>query len=136
MIYIEDKGDSKLKQGQLISKSDLREINSDLKMKSKKPAIARDAEPATFEHILLGITQAALSTESFISAASFQETTKVLANAATEAKVDHLLGLKENVVMGHLIPAGSGLKKYKDVILAAEEATEEATAAEEEQVQA
>ena len=136
MVYIEDKGDSKLKEAQLISKSDLREMNSDLKKKSRKPAIARDAEPATFEHILLGITQAALSTESFISAASFQETTKVLANAATEAKVDHLLGLKENVVMGHLIPAGSGLKKYKDIILAAEEETTEETAAEEEKVQA
>ena len=138
MVYIEDKGDSRLKEGQLIAKSDLREINSDLKKKSKKPAIARDAEPATFEHILLGITQAALSTESFISAASFQETTKVLANAATEAKVDHLLGLKENVVMGHLIPAGSGLKKYKDIILAAEEEAteEEAATAEEEKVQA
>ncbi len=135
MVYIEDKGDSKLKEGQLISKSKLREINSDLKKKSRKPAVSRDAEPATFEHILLGITQAALSTESFISAASFQETTKVLANAATEAKIDHLLGLKENVVMGHLIPAGSGLKKYKDIILAAEEKAE-ATAAVEEKIQA
>ena len=139
LVYIEDKGDSKLKEGQLITKSELREINSDMKKKSKKTAVARDAEPATFEHILLGITQAALSTESFISAASFQETTKVLANAATEAKVDHLLGLKENVVMGHLIPAGSGLKKYKNIILAAEEATEETpadAAPEEEKVQA
>ena len=94
--------------------------------------MARDAEPATFEHILLGITQAALSTESFISAASFQETTKVLANAATEAKVDHLLGLKENVVMGHLIPAGTGLKKYKEILLAAEEVEAEPAASEEE----
>ena len=135
MVFLEDKGDSKLKDGQLIEKSELREINSDLKKKSKKTIVARDAEPATFEHILLGITQAALSTESFISAASFQETTKVLANAATEAKVDHLLGLKENVVMGHLIPAGSGLKKYRNIILAAEETTEE-TPAEEEKIQA
>jgi DNA-directed RNA polymerase subunit beta' len=135
MVFIEDKGESKLKEGQLIGKSELREINSDLKKKSKKTMIARDAEPATFEHILLGITQAALSTESFISAASFQETTKVLANAATEAKVDHLLGLKENVVMGHLIPAGSGLKKYRNIILAAEETIEE-TPAEEEKIQA
>src|SRR5690606_21604180 len=121
MVYIEDKGDSKYKEGQLIPKSKLREINADLKKKSKKPIVARDAEPATFEHILLGITQAALSTESFISAASFQETTKVLANAATEAKKDLLLGLKENVVMGHLIPAGTGLKKYKNIILKVEE---------------
>lgn len=121
MAYIEDKGDSKLKNGTLISKSKLREINVDLKKKDRKEIIARDAEPATFEHILLGITQAALSTESFISAASFQETTKVLANAATEAKVDNLLGLKENVVMGHLIPAGTGLKKYRNILLDSEE---------------
>jgi DNA-directed RNA polymerase subunit beta' len=121
MAYIEDKGDSKLKNGQLITKSKLREFNIDLKKKEKKEIVARDAEPATFEHILLGITQAALSTESFISAASFQETTKVLANAATEAKVDRLLGLKENVVMGHLIPAGTGIKKYRNIILENEE---------------
>jgi DNA-directed RNA polymerase subunit beta' len=119
--YIEDKGDSKLKNGQLILKSKLREFNSDLKKKEKKEIIARDVEPATFEHILLGITQAALSTQSFISAASFQETTKVLANAATEAKVDRLLGLKENVVMGHLIPAGTGIKKYRSLMLESEE---------------
>jgi len=120
-VYIEDKGDSKLKNGQLILKSKLREFNSDLKKKEKKEIIARDVEPATFEHILLGITQAALSTQSFISAASFQETTKVLANAATEAKVDRLLGLKENVVMGHLIPAGTGIKKYRSLMLESEE---------------
>ncbi|MGE5437360.1 MAG: DNA-directed RNA polymerase subunit beta', partial [Syntrophothermus sp.] len=121
MMFIEDKGDSKYKDGNLISKSKFREVNADLKKKSKKLIIARDAEPATFEHVLLGITNAALSTESFISAASFQETTKVLANAATEAKIDHLLGLKENVVMGHLIPAGTGLKKYKSIMLKSEE---------------
>lgn len=121
MVYIEDKGDSKLKNGQLITRAKLRELNADLKKKDKKEIIVRDAESATFEHILLGITQAALSTESFISAASFQETTKVLANAATEAKVDKLLGLKENVVMGHLIPAGTGIKKYRNIILETEE---------------
>lgn len=121
MVYIEDKGDSKFKNGQLITRSKFREINADLKRKGKKEIIARDAEPATFEHILLGITQAALSTESFLSAASFQETTKVLANAAIEAKTDHLLGLKENIVMGHLIPAGTGLKKYRNIILKSEE---------------
>ncbi len=111
------KGDSKLKEGQVISKSKLREIDADLKRKAKKEVEVRDAKPATFEHILLGITQAALSTESFISAASFQETTKVLTNAAIAAKNDTLRGLKENVVMGQLIPAGTGLKKYKNVIL-------------------
>jgi len=134
MIYIEDRGDSKLKDGQLLLKNKLRELNVDLKKKGKKLIVSRDAFPATFEHVLLGITQAALSTESFISAASFQETTKVLANAATEAKVDHLLGLKENVVMGHLIPAGSGLKKYRNIILKSEESVSEAK--EEETVQA
>jgi len=96
-------------------------VNADLTKKAKKPIKARDAEPGTFDNILLGITHAALSTESFISAASFQETTKVLTNAATEARVDNLIGLKENVVMGHLIPAGTGLKKYLDIILTADE---------------
>lgn len=117
MVYIIDPGQSKLKAGQLVTKSKAREINSDLTRKNKKPMKVRDAEPATFDNILLGITHAALSTESFISAASFQETTKVLTNAATEARVDNLNGLKENVVMGHLIPAGTGLKKYRNIIL-------------------
>ena len=92
------------------------------------------AEPATFEHLLLGITQAALSTESFISAASFQETTKVLANAAIAAKEDYLNGLKENVVMGHLIPAGTGLKKYNKMLLLNEVENLEETKEEEIQV--
>jgi DNA-directed RNA polymerase subunit beta' len=117
MMHILDKGDSRYKNGQLISKAKLREINAELKKKEKKQIEARDVEPATFEHILLGITQAALSTESFISAASFQETTKVLANAAIQTKIDKLTGLKENVVMGHLIPGGTGLKKYRKIIL-------------------
>jgi len=132
MVYVEEKGDSKLKDGQLLLKGKARELIADLKKKEKKPPHIRDAEPATFEHILLGITQAALSTESFISAASFQETTKVLANAATEAKVDKLLGLKENVVMGHLIPAGTGLRKYKSIILKAEAPVTEEVKPEEE----
>ncbi|MFZ0453523.1 MAG: DNA-directed RNA polymerase subunit beta', partial [Ignavibacteriaceae bacterium] len=135
MIYIEDKGDSRYKDGQLIIKSKLREINGDLSRKDKKQIISHDAYPATFEHVLLGITQAALSTESFISAASFQETTKVLANAATEAKIDHLLGLKENVVMGHLIPAGTGLKKYRNIILKVEVTPVEEATKEEVQAQ-
>ena len=121
MVYVEDPGDSKLRMGQLITKSKLREVNADLKKKDKKLVEARDAEPATFDNILLGITQAALSTESWISAASFQETTKVLTNAATAAKGDTLIGLKENVVMGHLIPAGTGLKKYKKILVVGDE---------------
>jgi DNA-directed RNA polymerase subunit beta' len=99
----------------------VRELNTDLRKKTKKIVELRDADPATAEPILLGITQAALSTESFISAASFQETTKVLTDAAIEGKVDHLLGLKENVIMGHLIPAGTGLKKFRNIIVTPEE---------------
>lgn len=121
MVYVVDPGQSKIAAGQLITRAKAREINADLVRKNKTEMLVRDADPATFENVLLGITQAALSTESFISAASFQETTKVLTNAATEAKVDILNGLKENVVMGHLIPAGTGLKKYKKIILESEE---------------
>ncbi len=129
MVNIVDPGQSKCKMGQLISKTKYREINADLTRKGKKTIKARETEPATFDNILLGITHAALSTESFISAASFQETTKVLTNAATEARADTLIGLKENVVMGHLIPAGTGLKKYRNIILTGgeEELHEEVT---------
>ncbi len=112
-----EKGDSRLKDGTLIRKDKLREINNDLSRRGKKEVVTGEAEPATFVNILLGITSAALSTESFISAASFQETTKVLTNAAIGAKVDYLRGLKENVVMGRLIPAGTGLRKYSSIIL-------------------
>jgi len=125
MVYLLDPGQSKFKAGQLITKAKFREINAELTRKGKKTMKSRDAEPATFDNVLLGITHAALSTESFISAASFQETTKVLTNAATEAKVDALNGLKENVVMGHLIPAGTGLKKYKNILLTIDETIEE-----------
>ncbi|MBI3364492.1 MAG: DNA-directed RNA polymerase subunit beta', partial [Ignavibacteriae bacterium] len=124
VVLVTNKGDSKLKNNQLIAKKKVREVNADLRKKGKKVVEFRDAEPATNEPILLGITQAALSTDSFISAASFQETTKVLTDAAIEGKVDHLLGLKENVIMGHLIPAGTGLKKFKNIIVTPmEEAT-------------
>ncbi len=118
---VESKGDSKLKNGQLVPRKLIRELNADLKKKSKKVVEVRDAEPATSEPILLGITQASLTTDSFISAASFQETTKVLTDAAIEGKIDHLLGLKENVIMGHLIPAGTGQKKFRDIIVVGEE---------------
>jgi DNA-directed RNA polymerase subunit beta' len=116
-VIVTSKGDSKLKNGQMISKKKVRELNIDLRKKSKKIVEFRDTEPATAEPVLLGITQASLSTESFISAASFQETTKVLTDAAIQGKVDHLLGLKENVIMGHLIPAGTGLKKFRNLIV-------------------
>ena len=116
-VVITSKGDSKLKNGQICAKKKVRELNSDLRKKSKKIIEYRDAEAATAEPVLLGITSAALSTDSFISAASFQETTKVLTDAAIESKVDYLLGLKENVIMGHLIPAGTGLKKFRNIIV-------------------
>ena len=120
-VVITDKGDSRFKDNQVILKTKAREAVNDLKRKSKKVCEYREAEPATFDRILLGITSAALSTESFISAASFQETTKVLTNAAIAAKVDTLRGLKENVVMGRLIPAGTGLRKYSNVTLTGED---------------
>ncbi|GJQ21140.1 MAG: DNA-directed RNA polymerase subunit beta' [Bacteroidia bacterium] len=116
-VVVVNKGDSKFKTGQLLTKKQAREVNADLKKKGKKPAEVRDALPATSEPILLGITQASLTTDSFISAASFQETTKVLTDAAIEAKIDPLLGLKENVIMGHLIPAGTGQKQYRDLLV-------------------
>jgi DNA-directed RNA polymerase subunit beta' len=117
LVVVTNKGDSKLKNGQVVAKKKVREANTDLRKKTKKVAEFRDTEAATAEPILLGITQAALSTDSFISAASFQETTKVLTDAAIEGKVDYLLGLKENVIMGHLIPAGTGLKKFRNIIV-------------------
>ncbi|MEI7907743.1 MAG: DNA-directed RNA polymerase subunit beta', partial [Bacteroidota bacterium] len=117
MVFVENKGDSKMKNNTLSEKKKVKEMNIELKKKEKKSIEARDAEPALSEPILLGITTASLSTDSFISAASFQETTKVLTDAAIEGKIDHLLGLKENVIMGHLIPAGTGLKKFREVLV-------------------
>jgi len=119
-VVITDKGDSKLKVGQIITKDKFREINQDLRKKGKKVAQARPAEPAIAEPVLLGITQASLQTESWLSAASFQETTRVLSEAAVQAKVDYLLGLKENIILGQLIPAGTGLKHYQDIIVKSE----------------
>jgi len=116
-VVVVSKGDSKFKNGQLATKKQTRETNTDLKKKSKKVCEVRDALPAVSEPILLGITQASLSTESFFSAASFQETTKVLTDAAIEAKIDHFLGLKENVIMGSLIPAGTGQKLFRDILV-------------------
>jgi len=119
-VVITDRGDSRYKVGQLVPKRKFKETNAELKKKEKKVSVARDAEPATSESLLLGITQASLTTESWISAASFQETTKVLTDAAVEAKVDNLHGLKENVIMGRLIPAGTGLKGYRDLLIQSE----------------
>jgi DNA-directed RNA polymerase subunit beta' len=116
-VVVVSKGDSKYRNGQLVQKKKAREANAELRKKAKKVIEHRDALAATAEPVLLGITTAALSTDSFISAASFQETTKVLTDAAISAKVDNLLGLKENVIMGHLIPAGTGMKKFRDIMV-------------------
>ena len=113
-----DAGDSTtLKPGQIITARKLRDENSVLKRKDMKPIETREAVPATSNQILQGITRAALQTTSFMSAASFQETTKVLNDAAINGKVDKLEGMKENVICGHLIPAGTGLREYEKLIV-------------------
>jgi DNA-directed RNA polymerase subunit beta' len=113
-----DPGDSsKLKQGQLVTLRQLREENSFLKRNDKQPVEYRDAVPATSSSMLQGITRSSLGTTSWISAASFQETTKVLSQAAIAAKADNLFGLKENVIVGKKIPAGTGLREYNDLFV-------------------
>ena len=116
-IRIEEKGDSEFLPGSMANVLEFNEVNEMLEEEGK--------EPATGEQIMLGITKAALATDSFLSAASFQETTKVLTEAAIKGKVDHLIGLKENVLIGKHIPAGTGMKKYRDVHLNTELKTEE-----------
>ena len=118
MKIVEQVGDSEnLKEGQLVSARQLRDENSLLKREDKALVIARDAESATATPELQGITRASLQTKSFISAASFQETTKVLNEAAVNGKEDYLEGLKENVIVGHKIPAGTGIRDYKNIIV-------------------
>ena len=115
---VESVGDSSnLSEGQIVSARELREENSVLKREDKNPVVARDAVNATGTPILQGITRASLQTKSFISAASFQETTKVLNEAAVNGRVDNLSGLKENVIVGHKIPAGTGNRDYGDMIV-------------------
>ena len=122
---IEDAGESaNLRPGQIISARQLRDENSILRRADKALATARDAKPATATPILQGITRASLQTKSFISAASFQETTKVLNEAAVSAKRDTLEGLKENVIVGHKIPAGTGLKDYDKYIVGSKDELE------------
>ncbi|WP_407430223.1 DNA-directed RNA polymerase subunit beta' [Arcticibacter sp.] len=119
---VTDPGDSSnLKAGQIISVRKLRDENSVLKRKDLKLVEARDAIAATSSPVLQGITRASLGTKSFISAASFQETTKVLNEAAISGKRDNLLGLKENVIVGHLIPSGTGLRSYERIIVGSQE---------------
>ena len=121
-------GDSEtFKEGQIVTPRDLRDENSILKRKDKQISEARDALPATATPILQGITRASLQTKSFISAASFQETTKVLNEAALNGKIDLLEGLKENVIVGHRIPAGTGMRNYETIIVGSKEELEELT---------
>jgi DNA-directed RNA polymerase subunit beta' len=128
MKVVENAGESEhLKEGQIITPRELRDENSILKRADKTLAEARDAVPATATPILQGITRASLQTKSFISAASFQETTKVLNEAAVSGKVDTLEGLKENVIVGHRIPAGTGMRNYDTIIVGSKEELEEMT---------
>ena len=119
---VSDPGESgKLKAGQIVSLREVREENSILRRNDKKLAEYRDARAATSAPLLLGITKASLGTQSWISAASFQETTKVLSSAAIQGKTDDMLGLKENVITGHPIPAGTGLRDFENMIVGSKE---------------
>ena len=106
-VRVEDNGDTELFAGSLVDIYDVEKENDRV--------VAEGGRPATYKRVLLGITKASLATESFLSAASFQETTRVLTEAAVKGKVDELIGLKENVIIGKLIPAGTGLNVYKNI---------------------
>ena len=126
MKVVEDAGESeKIKPGQIISARQLRDENSLLRRNDQNLVVARDAQPATAEQVLQGITRASLQTKSFISAASFQETTKVLNEAAVNGKIDYLEGLKENVIVGKKIPAGTGMRNYDHLIVGPKEEIEQ-----------
>ncbi|RQV99254.1 DNA-directed RNA polymerase subunit beta', partial [bacterium] len=114
-VVIADPGDSAFREDEVVDRARIQFVNEELEKKNKVPATTRAAKPATFHPLLLGITKAALGTDSFLSAASFQETTRVLTDAAIKGRIDDLIGLKENVIMGHLIPAGTGLKRFKKI---------------------
>ncbi len=118
MIKVEEPGDSGVAIGQIVSRDELKEINAKIEEKSGTTAKGKRPKMATAKTLLLGITKASLQSESFVSAASFQETTKVLTEAAIAGKEDTLVGLKENVILGHLIPAGTAFKPYLDMTLA------------------
>jgi DNA-directed RNA polymerase subunit beta' len=127
-FVVTEEGGSELKKGKILDRRQVRDINNELIKEGKEEIQTREAEPAISRPILLGITRAALSTESWLSAASFQETTKVLTQASIEAKKDFLRGLKENVVVGHKVPAGTGLREYNDLIVGPTEEVDESDA--------
>ncbi len=114
-IKVSEPGDTGLQEGQVVSKQELEEINETTEATGGQPAKGKRPRPAAATTLLLGITKASLQSESWIAAASFQETTKVLTEAALASRVDKLVGLKENVILGHLIPAGTGFKPYVDM---------------------
>ncbi|MBT3449641.1 MAG: DNA-directed RNA polymerase subunit beta' [Bacteroidetes Order II. Incertae sedis bacterium] len=128
-FIVTDPGESGLIIGEVVDRRRLREVNSEMKRQDKKEVMVRETQPAVAEPVLLGITQAALATDSFISAASFQETTKVLTEASIAAKMDPLYGLKENVIVGHLIPAGTGQRRFKDIVVGSQKELTELQAA-------
>lgn len=117
MVVIVDTGDTNFSEGQLVSRKRFREVNASMKKKDAAFAEARQAENAIAEPVLLGITQVSLQTDSWLSAASFQETTKVLSDAAIHARADKFQGLKENIIVGQPIPAGTGLRKYTSILI-------------------
>ena len=128
-VRIEDAGDTKLLSGATVYISELRTANEEVAARTQAGELSESGEPlreATYTQLLMGITKASLATESFLSAASFQETTKVLTEAAIKGKVDHLVGLKENVIIGKLIPAGSGLAVYRNFVSETDEEKESA----------
>ena len=131
-VVVEPGDSENLKRGQIVTARKLRDENSVLRRKDLKLVEARDAVPSTATSILQGITRASLQTNSWISAASFQETTKVLNEAAVNGKVDTLQGLKENVIVGHLIPAGTGLRQYEKIVVGSKEEYERLMASKEE----
>ena len=135
-VVIEPGESTNLKAGQIISVRKLRDENSVLKRKDMKLVETRDAIAATSSQMLQGITRASLGTKSFISAASFQETTKVLNEAAISGKRDNLLGLKENVIVGHLIPSGTGLRHYERIIVGSQDEYDKLLASKQEEVEA
>ena len=112
-----DPGDSDYEIGDVVTNENIKDMDKELKSNGKKTIKTSKAKPVTFNPLLLGITRASLNTESFISAASFQETTRVLTDAAVEGKTDNLKGLKENVIIGRLIPAGTGVEKNRNIIV-------------------
>ena len=125
MVVIDESGDSNLEVGIMISQNEVKELNKEFKTQDKNLVKFHKAKSATFEPILMGITQSSLNTTSFISAASFQETTRVLTDAATASKTDYLLGLKENVALGRLIPAGTGFPGLQSIQIEQQENQEE-----------